>query len=70
MRAASARGWRCCALTRRGHGGLGLRTARFSVHGSVEDTRIMVEEVRRDYPDVFIGKSPSSLKTSLTYTQI
>merc|ERR1719187_302644 len=55
MKAASARGWRCCVLTRRGHGGLGLRTARFSVHGSVEDTRIMVEEVRRQYPSVFIG---------------
>lgn len=53
-KAAFKRGWRPVILSRRSHAGE-LRTAKFNLMGCVQDTKLMVAEVAKMYPDSFIG---------------
>ena len=56
MRYAASRGWRSCVLNRRGHSGMPLRTVpHFSIMGNVDDTVLLVNQMRQRYPDNFIG---------------
>ena len=55
MHYAAKRGWRSCVLNRRGHSGMPLRVPQFSIMGNVDDTVLQVENIRKRYPDNFIG---------------
>jgi len=56
MRYASLRGWRSCVLNRRGHSGMPIRVIpHFSIMGNVDDTVLMVESIRKKFPDNFLG---------------
>ena len=55
MRYAASRGWRSCVLNRRGHSGMPLRVPYFSIMGNVDDTVLLVNQMRQRYPDNFIG---------------
>ena len=56
MKYAANRGWRSCVLNRRGHSGMTLKIVpHFSVMGNVDDTVLMVDRMRKHYPNNFIG---------------
>ena len=56
MRYAASRGWRSCVLNRRGHSGMPLRVVpHFSIMGNVDDTVLLVNQMRQRYPENFIG---------------
>ena len=56
MTYAANRGWRSCVLNRRGHSGMTLKVVpHFSVMGNVDDTVLMVDRMRKHYPNNFIG---------------
>ena len=56
MSYAACRGWRPCVLNRRGHSGMTLKVVpHFSILGNVDDTALMVDQIRRHYPNNFIG---------------
>ena len=56
MRDAAKRGWRSCVLNRRGHSGMALRVIpHFSIMGNVDDTVLMVDRIRKNFPNNFVG---------------
>ena len=53
---AAKRGWRSCVLNRRGHSGMTLRVIpHFSIMGNVDDTKMMVDQIKQHFPNNFVG---------------
>ena len=52
MRYAASRGWRSCVLNRRGHSGMPLRVPYFSIMGNVDDTVLLVNQMRQSMPGI------------------
>jgi len=56
MHYAAKRGWRSCVLNRRGHSGMPLRVIpHFSIVGNVDDSVLLVDQMRQRFPTNFIG---------------
>jgi len=56
MHYAASRGWKSCVLNRRGHSGMAVRVIpHISIIGNVNDSILLVDQIRQKYPDNFIG---------------